>query len=125
LATTGKINIPGITPKKKPTPVAAPKPKPKIETTKEEPVVDTNTPETVQSPESIKQGAVKLAEVWNEMPSDKLTKVVSKWKPKDLAIVLNEMDPAKVAELLGSMNEKAASAVSLELQKVAAQIPAQ
>jgi flagellar basal body-associated protein FliL len=86
LAMTGKINIPGITPKKKPTPVAAPKPKPKIEPKKEDPVVDANMPEKVQSPESIKQGAVKLAEVWNEMPSEKLTKVVAKWTQPRLLI---------------------------------------
>ena len=51
-----------------------------------------------ESPESIKQGATKLAEVWDEMPADKLSKVTAKWKPDELAIVLNEMDPAKVAE---------------------------
>lgn len=122
LAMTGKINIPGLTPKKKVIPPAAAKekPKPVVPQKPEEPeAVTAKAP----SPESIKQGAVKLAEIWNEMPSDKLSKVVEKWKPSDLAVVLNEMDPAKVADVLGTMKEQTASTVSQELRKVAALAP--
>lgn len=125
LAMSGKINIPGITPKKKPIAAAVAKQKtvePVIEPKekKEEKVVA-----KPQTPEEIKQGAVKLAEVWNEVPTDKLSKVVSKWKPSELALVLNEMDPTKAAEVIAEMDEKTASAVSRALRNVAADIPSQ
>ncbi len=122
LAMSGKINIPGITPKKKPIPAAVAKPKaapsPKTETpakAKDE----SKTPVVT----SVKQGAVKLAEVWNEMPTSNLVMVVEKWKPSDLALVLNEMDPAKVAEVLAAMKPKVASDVSEQLRAIASQIP--
>ena len=122
MASVGMINIPGVTPKKKPlpTPVAKAKPKPPVETKKEP---DTPIDETAKplSPDAIKQGAVKLAQVWNEMPTDKLGKVMEKWKPADLAVVLNEMDPTKVADVLGGMKPDVASKVSLELKKIASQ----
>ncbi|MCE2766289.1 MAG: hypothetical protein LW628_05140, partial [Fimbriimonadaceae bacterium] len=69
LALAGKINIPGLTPKKKaiaksatkaaPKPVSAPKAK--VELPK---AVAQKPTETIVD----KQGAIKLAEVWNELP---------------------------------------------------------
>ena len=121
LAMSGKINIPGITPKKKPIPAAAAKPKPKAKAivAEESPVGDAEKPASLVA---TKQGAVKLAEVWNEMPTPKLIKVVDKWTPTDLALVLNEMDPEKVADVLGTLDPKKASTVSHALKLVAAQI---
>ena len=123
LATVGMINIPGVTPKKKPhpTPVAKAKPKPPAQTKKEPEVVPPSDIEKPLSPDAIKQGAAKLAEVWNEMPTDKLQKVIEKWKPEDLAVILAEMDPTKVADMLGAMKPDVASKVSLELKKIASQ----
>ncbi len=127
LAMTGKINIPGITPKKKPIPAAAaaivkPKPKP-VEG-------DTNKAEDPKvakplSPAADRAGAEKVAEVWDELPADKLIKISEKWKPTELAAVLSVMDPAKVAELLAAMPADKASIVSRELRNLAAQIPAE
>ncbi len=124
LAMTGKINIPGVTPKKKaiPPPVAKKATKPVVPEKEPEAAKDVKS---VQSPESVKQGAIKLAEVWNEMPTENLIKVVDKWQPSDLAIVLNEMDPEKVAQVLGAMKPEKASNVSQQLRSVAAQIPSE
>jgi len=126
LAMAGKINIPGLTPKKKP--IAPPtstkdkaKIKPKVQPKKEEPPVAAEPVATTKMVD--KAGAVKLAEVWNEMPGDKLLKVVDKWEAADLAMVLNEMDSTKVAELLALMKPATASKVSQELKLVASQVP--
>lgn len=122
LAMTGKINIPGLTPKKKPIPAAVPTEKKKlpVDSTKKEP-----EPEKAPAPTNTKQGAAKVAEVWNEMQTADLAKLIEKWKPTELAIVLNEMDAAKVASVLALMKPERASNVSLEMQKIAAQIPAE
>ena len=126
LAMSGKVNIPGLTPKKKalPTPVAKPKPKPPV-VAKKEPASANDPAVKAPAPVNDKQGAIKLAEIWNEMPTDKLSKVLEKWKPTDLAQILNEMDPAKVADTLGAMKPERASTVSQEMRKLAAQIPAE
>ncbi len=122
LAMSGKINIPGITPKKKPIPAAVAKPKATPSSKTEKPP---ETKEETKTPivTSVKQGAVKLAEVWNEMPTGNLVMVVEKWKPSDLALVLNEMDPAKVAEVLAAMKPNVASDVSQQLRAIASQVP--
>ena len=125
LAMTGKINIPGLTPKKKAiAPLAANKPDPKKAVPppkKEEAPVDETPAPTTQTVD--KAGATKLAEVWNEIPTENLLKVVAKWKPAELAVVLNEMDSEKTAALLGAMKPEMASKVSLELKKVASEVP--
>jgi hypothetical protein len=125
LALSRKVNIPGLTPKQKtiPTPIAKPKAKTTAITKKEsDPVA-----EAAKAPAAVndKQGATKLAEIWNEMTTDKLAKVVEKWKPTDLAVILNEMDPAKVADILAAMKPERASTVSQEMRKLAAQLPAE
>jgi MgtE intracellular N domain len=122
LAMSGKINIPGVTPKKKPVKPPTPKAKSKKLIPEEPP--QTTSQETI-SPASIKKGAAKLAEVWDEMPTDKLIRIAAKWKPSDLAVVMNEMDPAKVAEALGKMDPKTASNISQQMRVIAAQIPAE
>lgn len=121
LAMAGKINIPGISPKKKVAPPAdkKEKTKPKIQTKPKDPVVADDTPATKTID---KQGAQKLAEVWNEMPTDKLVKVIDKWTPNDLALVMNEMDSTKAADILGTLQPKKASEVSIELKRIASQV---
>lgn len=126
LAFAGKINIPGLTPKKKPIPPAAAtkadtKPKTTPPPKKPDPPVDDTPAPTTKVVDKV--GAQKLAEVWNEMPTDKLEKVVDKWKPDDLAVVLNEMDSEKAAALLAVLKPDKASKVSQELRQVASQVP--
>lgn len=116
LALAGKINIPGLTPKKKkPTPPKEEKKKPKIVVPPKKVV-----PPPAKAPVMLtQQGAAKIGEVWNEMPTDKLLKVVGKWKPNELAVVLNEMDSVKVADLLGTMQPETASLISREMKRLA------
>lgn len=124
LAMSGKINIPGLTPKKKPiaAPAAAkPKPKPKVQPKKEETPPPADPPATTKVIDKV--GAQKLAEIWNEMVADKLLKVTDKWEAADLAVVFNEMDPQKVAEVMALMKPETASKVSQELKQVASQVP--
>ena len=124
LAMVGMINIPGVTQKKKATPVAVAKPKPStpIDAQKDKKLKEAPTSAVkTLSPAEVKQGAAKLAEVWNEMPTNKLAKVIEKWKAEDLALILTEMDPTKVADILGGMKPEVASKVSLELKKIASQ----
>ncbi len=124
LAMAGKINIPGVTPKKKPIPAAsaaAAKPKaPIVQPKKEEKAKEVTK---LLTPAEDKQGYAKVAQIWNEMPTEKLTKIVDKWKPSELARILNEMDPTKVGEILGAMTPEKASNISLDLKRIAAQSP--
>jgi hypothetical protein len=124
LALAGKINIPGLTPKKKAIVRSAPKaatkpvsaPKAKVESPK---AVAEKTTETIVE----KQGAIKLAEVWNELPVPELIAIVETWKPSEIAPVLNEMDSEKAAEVMAKMKPKQASDVSRELKRIASIVP--
>ena len=66
---------------------------------------------------------MKLAETWNEIPTANLLKVATQWTPRELAVVLKEMDPEKVAGLLSAMPPKLSSSVSRSLKEVASKIP--
>ncbi len=131
LAMAGKINIPGLTPKKKAPPTAAgaakPADKPKAtEPPKPEEDPADNAPAKDPAPTTKvvdKAGAEKLAGVWNEMPAAKLADVVADWKPDDLAMVMNEMDDDKSALLLAALKPGIASKVSSALKTLASQVP--
>ncbi len=69
------------------------------------------------------QGAIKLAEVWNELPVPELIAIVESWKPSEIAPVLNEMDSEKAAEVMAKMKPKQASDVSRELKRIASIVP--
>ncbi|MCE2767370.1 MAG: hypothetical protein LW628_10735 [Fimbriimonadaceae bacterium] len=124
IAVGRKINIPGLTPKKKATAKSAPKvapkpfsaPKAKVEPPK---AVAEKPTETIVD----KQGAIKLAEVWNELPVPELIAIVETWKPSEIAPVLNEMDSEKAAEVMAKMKPKQASDVSRELKRIASIVP--
>lgn len=119
LAKLGKINIPGLTPKK---PVAAakkPEVKPKAAPKKK--VEEPKVPVVAEAPVNDKEGAIKLATVWNEIPTEGLVKITKAMTPSELAPVLVEMDAEKSAALLAAMEAKTATVVSRELKRVASQ----
>jgi hypothetical protein len=119
LAFMGIINIPGITKKKSKTVVAGKaKPKP---TSRRSPVISpTVKPPSVNRPyvatEDPQQGAIKLAAVWNEMPTDKLSIILNNWNATQAARVLNEMEPERAAAALAILEVKKSSAISQEMQ---------
>lgn len=137
LALTGVINIPGISPKAKAKaaqlygeakdPVVAEK---KTETP---PVVPPKkeTPKPPKAEASLlvenkpEVGQKKLAKLWNEIEAPALISMVKDWKDNEVAGIFMKMDPAKVAEILGSLEPKRASAISRELQKQASIVPKQ
>jgi hypothetical protein len=120
LAKLGKINIPGLSPKK---PVAAAK-KPEVKPKKAPPKKKEPTapPVVAAAPINDKEGAVKLATVWNEIPTDGLVKIIKTMTPTEIAPVLVEMDTEKSAALLAAMDAKTATIVSRELKRVASQV---
>lgn len=132
LAFLGIINVPGITPHKKQKPVAksADRPAPAPVVAKKEPeqskaVTPTPAPVVVAAkpkPEQVQdrdQGARTLAKLWNEVDSKKLVDLVKDWKDVEVARVFAQMDPDKVAEVLGQMEAKRASKISTEVEKEA------
>jgi hypothetical protein len=122
LAKMGKINIPGLTPKK---PVAAAK-KPEVKPKKapKKKVEEPLAPVVAEAPVNDKEGALKLANVWNEIPTEGLVKITKTMTPTELAPVLVEMDAEKSAALLAAMDAKTATIVSRELKRVASQVEA-
>lgn len=121
LAKMGKINIPGLSPKK---PAAATKPpeqKPKKVAPKK--VEEPPAPVVAAAPVNDKEGAIKLASVWNEIPTEGLVKITKTMTPTELAPVVIEMDAEKSAALLAAMDTKTATNLSRELKRVASQVP--
>lgn len=137
LAFTGKINIPGITPKKAAKNALAtyagdkdklaakspskPTPPTPLEQKKQMP-----KPKVALATFDAEQGASALAKIWNEVPVPSLIKVVKTWKDEDLAKVLNQMDTGQVAKLITAMaadQPDRASALSKVLQKQSSVIP--
>ncbi len=120
LAKIGKINIPGLSPKKPAAAAKKPDVKPKAPPAK--PKESAEAPVVAETPLNDKEGAVKLATVWNEIPTDGLVKITKTMTPTELAPVLNEMDAEKSAALLAAMDAKTATIVSRELKRVASQV---
>jgi len=119
LAFTGKINIPGITPKKPaatamyasdqsdkpvadkaktPTPPSKPKPNQTASTSKRPAKAPANGPS-----KDIEQGADALATVWNEIDTPELISISKDWKDPDLVRVLAHMDNDKVAAFIDQL----------------------
>ena len=122
LAKMGKINIPGLTPKKPPAAAKKPEEKPKKPPKKK--VEEPKTPVVAETPPNDKEGAIKLATVWNEIPTEGLVKITKAMTPTELAPVLMEMDSEKSAALLAAMDAKTATVVSRELKRVASKVTA-
>lgn len=121
LAKMGKINIPGLTPKKPPA-AAAKKPEVKPNKAPKKKVEEPVEPVVTEAPLNDKEGAIKLAAVWNEVPTEGLVKITKSMTPTELAPVLAEMDSEKSAALLAAMDAKTATVVSRELKRVASKV---
>jgi hypothetical protein len=132
----GIIKIPGLGPKAKPKAKAAQlyteAKDPKLvekKATSPPPVLPKKTtpPPTADTAVLVENkpevGQKKLAKLWNEIEVPALKDLIKDWKDPELAAVLMRMDSAKVAELLGVMDAKRASAISRELQKQASVVP--
>jgi len=121
-AMKGMINIPGLTPKVKKKPSAPTAEVKKVEKKKEEPKKEEPKKkppvEPPPAPDMI-AGAKKVAKLWNELPPEKLQKVIKDWKNPDLARVIMVMDGEKSSQLLASLDPVQASALSKEVQKQA------
>lgn len=121
LAKMGKINIPGLSPKKPATAAKPPEQKPKKAAPKK--VEEPPAPVVAAAPVNDKEGAIKLASVWNEIPTEGLVKITKTMTPTELAPVVIEMDAEKSAALLAAMDTKTATILSRELKRVASQVP--
>jgi flagellar basal body-associated protein FliL len=123
LAKMGKINIPGLTPKKTPAKKTAP---PKVEVKKVEPpkkkVVPPAKPKATHMIDAEK-GAKKLAKVWNELPVDNVLASIKEWKAPELARVIVSMEPEKAAALMAKLEPKRLDEVSREIQRQASLVP--
>ena len=131
LAKSGKINIPGVTPKKNAAlaqyasdkqgddiakKAVESKPKPKPKPAAEPKIAKAPAPPT----EDPKLGQSAIASLWNEMKLDPLEKIVKDWKDEDLAPIFAQMDAGKVGQLLAKIAEtdaKRASRLTRALQK--------
>lgn len=74
-----------------------------------------------------KKGNEKLADLWNQMETDTLVKIIADWKDPDLVKVLSTMDDGKVAELMTAIAKDKparASKLSKQLQQLASVVPA-
>jgi hypothetical protein len=122
LAFLGMINIPGITPQKKVAKKQEAQAPPASKETIPGPAPTTGAPVAKKQPEpetDPEKGHKKLANLWMEVPTEDLAKIVAAWKDEDLAPVLSKMDPGKVAEVLVKLGDKRASRISREIQRLA------
>lgn len=69
------------------------------------------------------KGARKLAQLWEGMEAEALTKVIANWRDADLAKVMAKMDADKVAEVLTGMPPAKASTLSRAIQREASRLP--
>ena len=73
------------------------------------------------------KGAERLADLWNQMDTETLVKIIADWKDPDLVKVLSTMDDGKVAELMTAIAKDKparASKLSKQLQQLASVVPA-
>lgn len=110
LGMSGIVNIPGLSPKKKPKVAAAmysDKDAPPKSEKKAPPKKKVQPPKAKVKVQKITKdpalGAEALASVWNEVKVPELAKITATWKDEDLAKVLVKMDTDKVAKLLGQL----------------------
>ena len=68
-------------------------------------------------------GAKKLADVWNNIPTDKLVEIASNYKDPELALVMSKMDREKTAVVLAAMDAKRAAKLSQELERLGSVLP--
>ena len=114
LGLAGVVNIPGLTPKKKPVAkvaakVVKPKPKAKVEEKDDKPKISGDPG----------KGFETVAGLWNEMPTPKLLEITAKWRDEDLSPILLRMEPEKVVEYLGLLKAERAASLTKAIQKLA------
>lgn len=63
-------------------------------------------------PADLGPGEAKLAVLWAEVPTDKLTAMVAKWPPASLGRIFAQMDEDAVAKLLATLPSDQAAAIS-------------
>lgn len=124
LGAAGIVKIPGLS-KKPPVQNYGEKddklPKVKIEEAKD-PQDDAPKPKPPAKPKNIQPepdpelGAKKLADVWNNIPTEKLVLIVAEYKDADLALVVSKMDREKTAEVLAALEPKRAAKLSKALE---------
>ncbi|MCW5936222.1 MAG: hypothetical protein KIT11_02810 [Fimbriimonadaceae bacterium] len=133
LALAGILKIPGVTPKKggpaglygeaagqyaetKDTPL------------EQEPVAEKppepapKRPPTQDQTDDPKQGAKRIAQLWNNLDGQKLAELAKAYKDPELAGVILQMDPEKASELLSTLDSARAAKLSKEIQKQASQV---
>ena len=131
----GKINIPGLTPKKK-KPVAISKdprgglldklitPVAKVvgKAMKDAEVAKKTAPPVKKVAAPVQQtdaGLTKLAAVWSEVEPDKLEEITKDWPVGELAKILAKMEDAKVAEYLALLKSPRSATISAAIKKEA------
>lgn len=117
LGMAGVVNIPGLTPKKKPAPTVAAK---KIEEKKAPAPKKPKPAPTVKAADPTK-GEEAVAKLWNEMDMKALLPITEKWKDAELAAILSKMDNEKVVELLSAMKAERAVTLTRAIKKIAEQ----
>lgn len=117
LGLSGVVNIPGLTPKKKPTAVAKADEKPKeAPKPKSKPKEEEAMPKVVGDPT---KGYETVASLWNEMSTPKLIEISAKWRDEDLGPILLRMEPDKVVQFLGQIKPDRAAKLTKVIQKLA------
>jgi len=116
LAMTGTIDIPGLSPKKKPP--AAKKEAPK-EAPKPKPIAKAPEVEAEATPTNPDKGYEAVAKLWNEMDGKRLVEQAALWKDEDLGPILRKMEPDRVVEFLGALEPERAAKLTKLLQKLA------
>ncbi len=128
LAYSGKITVPGITPKKqaKTDPIkgqpAEEKPLGSVTEVKQPEEAIKNTPPPVSQPKSEeppsiqKDGTERVAKIWSSMDTDALVKLLETWEDGDALLVIAKMEDKKLAELLSALPAERAARLSKGLR---------
>lgn len=127
-AMTGRINIPGLTPKKAKPALYGEQPEepaplrpPVIDEPEEaEPPAPTVQPASTSDPE---RGAKRLARIWNDIEIDALTKIAEKYSDDDVARVVVNMDGEKASELIARLGPDRGAAISRAIERNASRVP--
>jgi len=114
-AKAGIVNVPGVSPPKKP-PASAEKPKASkppstkpVERAKQSPPT---SPTRAKEEAPMVPEEKKVAQIWNEIPAETLASMARQYKDPELARVLVHMDTEKAAQVLGTLEPKRAAEVS-------------
>lgn len=113
----GLVNIPGLTPK----PPAKKKEEPKAPPAKPKARPKPASPAAAQEAPKGPPPEKKVAQIWNEVPPERLVALAAEFEDVELARVLLYMDGERAAQVLASLEPKRAAAVSRLVGKASAQ----